>query len=79
MWVGRWRVGEQRAIGVLGGGATLDTARSDRPAASHLHGPDEHRVEQLVVLVTLRRADVDQLPLDVVLDRRDTLERDLKL
>eukprot|EP00966_Prymnesium_polylepis_P145266 3354596-Prymnesium_polylepis.1 len=47
--------------------------------AAHLHRPDADRVEQLVVLVRLGRADIDELPLDVVVERSDALKLDLKL
>ena len=42
-------------------------------------GADEHRVEHLVVLVSLSRADIDELPLNVIGDWSQALKAHLEL
>ena len=48
-------------------------------AQTLLHWANENGIEFLVVLVTLRGAYIDELPLDVLAHRREALEAHLKL
>ena len=51
----------------------------DDLVAAHLHGPHKHGVEELIILVALSGAHVDEFPLNILADRREALEAHLEL